>query len=66
VLHLMRCENENDQESSKLYMNWTAETGRGGGEKKGNCACLEEKEEYGEIRRGRRDPGTRIGDAEKG
>lgn len=34
-------------------MNWIVEIGRGGGEKKGNCVCLEEKEEYGEIRRGR-------------
>lgn len=65
VLHLMRCGNEVDQESSKLYMHWTAETGRGGGEERGNCACLK-KEEYGGIRRVRRDPGTRIGDAEKG
>lgn len=49
VLHLMWCGKENDQESSSLCLDWTAETGGGGGEKKGNCACWEENEEYGAM-----------------
>lgn len=67
MLLLMRCGKENNQESSRLYMDWTAETVGGEGEKKGNCACWEEKEEYGGgMWRGRQDPERRIGVCREG
>lgn len=40
MLHLMWCGKEDDQESSRLYMDWTAETGGGGGEKRGELCML--------------------------
>lgn len=47
VLHLMRCGNENDQESSKLCMNWQQRLGEVEGRKRGTLHVWRRRKSMG-------------------